>query len=83
MTPGWGGLKSENPSQDLISEYLVVLLPFFAQYVTRSSPPGRGTLAVAWSTLNDRLGPIGQFPIALTVLILPPIACTEASNFSS
>ena len=69
--------------QEDISEYLVVLLPFLAQYVTKASPPGRGTLAVACRILNDRLGPIGQFPMAFTVLILPPMALMQVSNLSN
>ena len=59
---------------EFISEYRVNLLPFLAQYVTSDSPPGLGTLAIALSILNERLGPIGQFPTALTERILPPIA---------
>ena len=75
MTLGWDGLKSKfSLIQEFISEYLVALLPFLAQYVTKFSPPGRGTLAVACNILNERLGPMGQLPIALTVLILPPMA---------
>ena len=65
-----------------ISEYLVVCFPSLPSRSPKP-PPGRGTLAVACRILKDRLGPIGQFPTAFTVLILPPIALMQVSNLSN